>query len=137
MAQKGCETHFLSLDQKRQEDITGFTLNVAVCLSFIKKYNEMTVLFLLSSLPSSSFSANQMPCRVGISSFQMPCLISSFPSVQFLLQDNKLWVSSTSLCVYIRSSTLFVSMMTSGENISPLFHLTAAVKVSKTQLFCL
>lgn len=97
----------------------------------------MTVLFLPSTLPSSSSTANQMPCRVGTSSFQMPCLISSFPSVQFLLQYDKPWALSTGLCVYIRSTTLFVSMMTSGENISPLFHLTTAVKVSKTQLFCL
>lgn len=97
----------------------------------------MTVLFLPPSLPHSSSAANQMPWRVGTSSFQMSCLISSFPSVQLLLQYNKPWALSTSLHVYTRPTTLFVVLMTSGENISTVSHLTTAVKVSKAQLFCL
>lgn len=96
----------------------------------------MYFFFLPATYPSAPL---QIRChgRVGTTFFQMPCLISSFPSVQFLLQYNKPWALSTSLCVYIRSSTLFVSVTTSGENISALFHLTTAVKVSKTVVLSL
>lgn len=83
----------------------------------------MPVLFLLPSLPHCSSAADQLPRRAGNSYFQMSCLIS-FPSVQLPLQYNKPPTLSTSLCVYIRSTTLFVFLVTSGENISTLLHLT-------------